>query len=136
MCKPVLTRKPLIWSPGFHCADTELHFGDLYLFHLHWADETIGLQRLDKTRTMPWRSQAFGAHQRVSDAEWRRTFAGMAAFAQREDIAFDLLAEPLAHWLQRTKDSTFGRENERYTIDLHVNAAELWAIPPGFRARL
>ncbi len=136
MCKPVLTRKPLIWSPGFHCADAPLSFDALYLFHLHWADETIGMNRLEKTRTMPWRSHAFGAHQRVADTQWTRTFEGMAAFERRDNISFDATKTPLAPWLQRTKDSTAGRETDRYAIDLHVNAGELWAIPPGFRARL
>jgi hypothetical protein len=136
MCKPVLTRKPLIWSPGFHCADTALNFDSLYLFHLHWADEAIGMRRLEKTRTMPWRSHAFGAHQRVPNARWSQTFGGMAAFERREDVSFDPKEAPLASWLQRTEASSIGREGAPYAIDLHVNAAELWAIPPAFRARL
>ncbi len=136
MCKPVLTRKPLVWSPGFHCADTPLSFGGLYLFHLHWADETIGIQRLEKTRAMPWRNHSFGAHQRVANAQWTQTFAGMAAFERRDDVSFDVTAAPLASWLERTKHSAAGREADGYAIDLHINAAELWAIPPGFRARL
>jgi hypothetical protein len=136
MCKPILTRRPLIWSPGFHCADTGFNFGGLYLFHLHWADETIGLQRLGKTRAMPWRSQAFGAHQRVADANWANTFSGMAAFERRPDVSFDATTPPLSEWLQRTRDSAAGRENDPYKLDLHVNAAELWEIPPRFRDRL
>jgi hypothetical protein len=136
MCKPVLTRKPLVWSPGFHCADTPLNFGGLYLFHLHWADLTIGIQRLEKTRTMPWRNQVFGAHQRVTNAQWTGTFDGMTAFERQDDIAFDLGQTPLASWLHRTTESAINRERDRYSIDLHVNAGELWAIPPAFRARL
>jgi hypothetical protein len=136
MCKPVLTRKPLVWSPGFHCADTKVSFDNLYLFHLHWADETIGMQRLEKTRTMPWRTHAFGAHQRVADAQWVKTFNGMASFDRREEISFDPDKAPLAPWLQRTKASSIGRDNDPYAIDLSINAAELWAIPPAFRSRL
>jgi hypothetical protein len=136
MCKPVLTRKPLVWSPGFHSADTKISFSKLYLFHLHWADATIGIQRLEKTRTMPWRSHAFGAHQRVEDALWTQTFNGMAAFDRREEISFDPDQAPLAPWLQRTAASSIGRERDPYAIDLHINAAELWAIPPAFRTRL
>ena len=136
MCKPVLTRKPLVWSPGFHSADTTLNFSSLYLFHLHWADETIGMQRLEKTRAMPWRSHAFGAHQRVANAHWTQTFNGMAAFDRRDAISFDPEQAPLAPWLARTEASTIGREREAYAIDLSINAAELWAIPPAFRTRL
>jgi hypothetical protein len=65
-----------------------------------------------------------------------RTFSGMAAFERRADIAFDPAKPPLAPWLQKTKESAVGRERDPYSIELHVNAAELWAIPPGFRARL
>lgn len=136
MCKPVLTRKPLLWSPGFHCADTPLDFSTLYLFHLHWADAAIGLQRLEKTRTMAWRSPAFGAHQRLADAQWTSTFNGMADFERRSPFSFDPAAAPISTWLQRTKDSMRGRKNETYTLDLHVNGTELWEIPPRFRARL
>jgi hypothetical protein len=136
MCKPVLTKKPLAWSPGFHCADTPMRFNALYLFHLHWADSAIGVERLTKTRTMPWQSPAFGAHQRITDAQWTTIFNGMAAFERREPVLFEPSAPPLSSWIEQTENSAIGRENDTYTLDLHVNAAELWAIPPRFRARL
>ena len=136
MCKPVLTRRPLVWSPGFHCADAPLAFGGLYLFHLHWADAATGLERLAKTRTMPWGDDVAGAHQRVSDGQWMSLFDGMAALTRREEVAFEVDALPLALWLSRTQDSAVGREGEVYRLDLHVNADELWAIPTRFRARL
>jgi hypothetical protein len=136
MCKPVLTRQPLRWGPGFHCSDQPLVFDRLYLFHLHWADRDIGLQRLAKTRIMPWADEQFGAHQRVSDAEWLSVFNGMAAFPPQDVVDFDPTIAPIHPWLQRTIDSTVGRQNEAYWLDLHLNAAELWPIPPRFRDRL
>jgi hypothetical protein len=136
MCKPVLTRKPLLWSPGFHCADAPLTFDALYLFHLHWADQTIGIQRLEKTRTMPWGSPVSGAHQRVTNAQWNRTFDDMAGLQRQDPVSFDPTTFPLSHWIQETVNSTIGREEAVYTLDLHVNGSELWAIPPRFRARL
>ncbi len=136
MCKPVLTRRALAWSPGFHCADTPIHFEALYLFHLHWADLTAGLDRLSKTRTMPWVSENFGAHQRISDTEWTALFDGMANLPRHEAVAFEPGAPPLADWLARTQDSTAGREKQTYTLDLNVNADALWGIPSSFRERL
>ena len=136
MCKPVLTRQPLVWAPGFHCADMPLAFGRLYLFHLHWADKVIGLHRLEKTRQMPWGDLLFGAHQRIADRQWSDMFDGMAALPQRGPVSFDPADAPLSEWIERTWQSTVGREHDRYTIDLHVNAAELWEIPPRFRAKL
>jgi hypothetical protein len=136
MCKPVLTRKPLVWSPGFHCADTPMAFGGLFLFHLHWADYGIGIERLHKTRVMPWGSPNFGAHQRISDAKWTSTFNGMADFERHAPISFNPAVAPLSHWIDQTLKSTIGREHEVYSLDLQVNAGELWAIPPRFRAKL
>jgi hypothetical protein len=136
MCKPVLTRVPLVWAPGFHCADQQLGFGQLFLFHLHWADRALGIERLGKTRTMPWADLGFGGHQRISDPQWTTIFDGMAALPRAAPVPFDMAVPPLRTWLDRTMASGGGREGETYTIDLHLNAAELWPIPPHFRERL
>lgn len=135
MCKPVLTRRPLIWSPGFHCADTPVAFSTLYLFHLRWVDWQIGMTRLAKTRIMPWANQEFGAHQRISDREWAELFTAMAGFERITlPVAPDI--EPLSTWLARTISSTVGREGDVYKLDLHINATELVEIPTRFRERL
>ena len=136
MCKPVLTRIPIAYAPGFHCADQPLAFGQLYLFHLHWADRSLGLQRLAKTRTMPWVDDCFGAHQRVSDHDWGTIFDGMAQLPRRADVEFDLSQSPIRPWLQHTTNSAAKQAVSPFSFDLHVNAPELWPIPPRFRARL
>ncbi len=136
MCKPVLTRRRLAWAPGFHCADAPLAFDALYLFHYHWADHATGLERLAKTRIMPWASETHGAHQRISDAEWTSLFDGMSRLPRHEQVAFDPSLPPLSDWLARTRNSTLGREAQTYTLDLGINAADLWSIPLRFRARL
>ena len=111
-------------------------FASLYLFHLHWADYQIGLERLEKTRTMPWADPAFGAHQRMSNAQWTATFDSMAAFKQVAPVSFSPSDPPLSTWLERTRQSSAGRADAPYTLNLTINAPELWAIPPRFRARL
>ncbi len=136
MCKPVLTNQPLAWSPGFHSSDHALRFDELYLFHLHWADLSIGLDRLHKTRDMPWSSGGFGSHQRVTDAAWLELFDGMAGLPQTRDFEFAPTLPPLREWLEKTAQSGEGRANETFRIDLGINGAELWPIPPHFRARL
>ena len=136
MCKPVLSRQPLTWAPGFHCSNHALAFAPIYLFHLHWADHAIGLQRLAKTRSMPWAEGEFGAHQRIDDRHWVRLFNEMASRRRVVVDQFDPTAEPVRDWLQRTADSQAGREQQTYTFDLHVNSEELWSIPTYFRARL
>ncbi len=136
MCKPVLTRQKLNWSPGFHCSDQGLAFGGLYLFHLHWADLSLGLKRLQKTRHMPWAGDSFGGHQRVGDTAWLTLFHGMANLPRQADILLDPGQPPLRDWLERTAGSVEAQAGETFIIDLGLNAGELWPIPPHFRARL
>lgn len=136
MCKPVLTTRPVTWSPGFHCCEYPPVFSHLYLFHLHWADLTVGLDRQRKTRAMPWAGDQFGNHQRVADADWLGLFGGMADLPRTREIVFDSEAPPLCSWLEKTVDSHLGRAEHMFNIDLGLNAAELWPIPPYFRAKL
>lgn len=136
MCKPVLTRVPLVWSPGFHSADLLPVFDALFLFHLHWADRMIGLRRLAKTRMMPWADDGFGAHQRVSDNQWLALFDGMARLPQRDPLPFTLEEPCLAWWLSQTRQSAKLQGDQPATLQLDLNASELWPIPDTFRARL
>lgn len=136
MCKPALTRRAVRWAPGFHSADAELRFSHLYLFHLRWFDRAAGLARLAKTRAMAWAALEAGEHQRVDDAAWTGTFDAMAALPRLDAVTFERGVAPMRTWLDKTLASTAGREHERYRLDLHVNADELWAIPPRFRAAL
>ena len=136
MCKPVLSRKPLSWAPGFHSSDQPLMFAPLYLFHLHWADRELGLQRLANTRNRPWAGGSFAAHDRIDDAQWLAVFEAMAAMPRASGIDLDLAGAPLRDWLRRVSDSSVGRETDTYRFDLGINADQLWPIPDAFRARL
>jgi len=136
MCKPALTRRAIQWTPGFHSADAALRFSHLYLFHLRWFDRAAGLARLAKTRSMAWVESGAGAHQRVDDTSWTDMFDAMAALPRLDPVTFERGVAPMRTWLDKTLASTAGREHERYRLDLHVNAGELWAIPPHFRAAL
>ena len=136
MCKPLLTSRPITWTPGFHCSEFPLVFDKLYLFHLHWADCSLGLDRVRKTRLMPWECHQFGGHQRVTDNAWLELFHGMANLPKRSIEDFDSERPDLQRWLQRTLESSKPGEEERFTLDLAINANELWPIPSHFRARL
>ena len=136
MCKPVLTRQTLTWAPGFHCSERPLAFDRLYLFHLHWADLTLGLDRLRKTRHMAWAGDAFGHHQRLADRAWLDLFHGMANLPRNSVQTFDHSRAPLQEWLARTAQSVEGRAGQTLSLDLSINVAELWPIPRHFRALL
>ena len=134
MCKPVLTRTPLAWTPGFHASDRPIAFAKLYLFHLHWADRDLGRRRLAKTRLMPWRPGEAGKHQRMTDGDWQKLFQGMADLPARQSVSFDPAVGPLRDWIEAT--TTSACQNAACAFDLHVNAPELWPIPLHFRAKL
>ena len=133
LCKPVLIRRPVTWAPGFHCADAPLRFDDLFLFHLRYCDRDAALMRLAKTRDMPWSDRSAGAHQRVSDAEFAQMLDNFARMERRDDIVLARDQPPLSVWLQAVADSQAGREHAMFTLDLQLNAYELWPIPIRFR---
>ena len=54
-CKPLLSKIPLRWIPGFHNAKAKIEICDsLYLLHLHKIDFGIALRRNLNRIKMPW----------------------------------------------------------------------------------
>ncbi len=132
LCKPVLIRRPVQWSPGFHSADAPLAFDTLFLFHLRYFDRDTALARLARTRAMPWADSAAGAHQRVPDTEFSSLLNNFAGMAWCRDVPFDITAAPMRDWIEAVRSSQIGREAETYRIDLHLNNYEIWPIPERF----
>jgi hypothetical protein len=74
MCKPTFIRAPARFEKGFHCSDQKPEYGDLYRFHLRYADMEAGLQRLELTRKLE-NIESKGAtidHQKISDDTYRQ----------------------------------------------------------------
>ncbi len=133
MCKPALIRRPVQWSPGFHCADAPVKFGNLWLFHLRMFDLGTGLQRLAKTRTMPWQHHEAGAHQRVSDAEMIAQFEGFGQLAE-DTRDLDPHTAPVSEFLDAVIASQAGREHDIFRISLDLWPSALWRVPERFRS--
>lgn len=136
LCKPALIRRPVAWTPGFHCADAPICFEALYLIHLRWCDRDLGLARLAKTRAMPWSDEQAGAWQRGTDTEY---FALLDIFTNmaRENVTdFSLGAPPLAPAIAAFLASQTGREHEIYSVDIGFNIDQLWPLPQRLRALL
>lgn len=132
MCKPLLTRRPVLWSPGSHSADAPVFFDHLYLFHLRWFDLGLGLKRLQRTRSMAWARQDAGKHQRVEDDKMRQTYASFGRLTKMDGVEFDPNAAPVGDFLDRVLQSQKGRENDIYRIDLDLWPNALWRLPPRF----
>ena len=132
LCKPALIRRPVVWAPGFHCADAPLCLGDLFLLHLRWFDRDIALRRLAKTRAMPWADPAAGAWQRGSDAELLADFERIAGLARSEAVVFDPDTPPLSNAIERLQESAREHAGQPYAFDLDLAVDELWSLPLGF----
>jgi hypothetical protein len=84
MCKPSISRVPLLWVPGFHwCNRIPDYRNDLFQFHLKWMDLGASLGRLELTRSMAWSERAlhhnWAPRQRQTDDERiREEFEGPA----------------------------------------------------------
>jgi hypothetical protein len=79
MCKPLITRVPLIWATGFHASDRPVKIDpNLFLLHLKSMDHDVGLQRQKLTREMTWAASSItaghGAHARYEDERYIREF--------------------------------------------------------------
>jgi hypothetical protein len=134
MCKPVLIRRPVSWSPGFHNIEAAPCFHELFLFHLRYADLASGLARLALTRAQEWGTPQAGSHQRMADDVWRGMLLGMAGLP-RHAGTLGLDDGELRGWLVRVMQSAKEREAELYRIDLHLSGDALWRLPERFIRR-
>jgi Glycosyl transferase family 2 len=83
-CKPLVSRIPLVWKPGFHDCDHPPSIApDLFLFHLRRMDRKLAIQRLRRMRQATWSRNAIeqrhGVHLRWSDNEFVTTLFGLSA---------------------------------------------------------
>ena len=132
LCKPVIIREPVDWSPGFHSVAAPVAFDHLFMFHLRYFDVERGLRRLEKTRTMPWANLHAGGHQRQPDNQWLNLVNGVASLPHTtSDIDVDL--PPLSLLLQKVLDSQKGREEDTYKVDLGIHGRTLLHIPLRFK---
>jgi hypothetical protein len=132
MCKPLLIRRPVRWSPGSHSADAPVHFDHLYMFHQRWFDLNSGMRRLQRTRAMAWAREDAGRHQRVEDDKLRQMYTSFSNLPKLDGIDFDPKAPPVADFLQRIVDSQKGREDQIYRISLDLWPTHLWRLPQRF----
>jgi hypothetical protein len=77
MCKPLVTRIPIVWASGFHACDKPIRIdSDLFLMHLKTMDRDIALRRQKITREMKWAESSIeakhGVHQRYDDDRFLR----------------------------------------------------------------
>lgn len=97
--KPLVTRTPLEWQPGFHdCNHASVLDENLWLFHLKLCDLHNALARLSLTRAMKWSEQGigFGQHQRSRDEDLVALVQNQIAEQQAESLDTLPVSEILA----------------------------------------
>lgn len=138
MCKPLFTRRPLTYAPGFHAALGERpRFAPLYLIHLHWVDRGLGAARLAKTRTMPWRDPKAGAWQRLPEEENAALYALFASLPVEPAVDLHPDLPPLAPLLgELAEGARTPDETNPYAFPLDRQPGVLWELPARLRAAL
>jgi glycosyl transferase family 2 len=102
MCKPLVTTTPIKWTPGFHSSDQATTFDRLFLFHLHNYDLDTAMQRLAKTRAMPWEDGTPNSHQRWPDEKYREMIMAISRLPRMENATFgpdDAYITRLTQWI-------------------------------------
>jgi hypothetical protein len=134
MCKPTLTRRPLVWYAGFHRAqDVEPTFDGLYLFHLRFFDRDTGLRRLAKTRAQAWAEPDACWWQRIPDDDCLQMFARYDNLHRNPKVKVAQSSPAVRDALSQTLGSSGGRAGEPDTFNLNYEVDELWPIPKRFR---
>jgi hypothetical protein len=135
MNKPNLTSTNVTWWPGFHSREVPAKFGDLFLFHLRYADMTQTLQRLATTRDMPWIRENAGQHQRVSDESMVQMVERWARLPIVESDPWSAEQGKLGEYLKGFQQSEVKRDGTQvYWVDTVTFGAELIKIPGAFKS--
>lgn len=114
LCKPLVTRVPLNWQPGFHaCERQPVIDRDLYLFHTKRIDRDRALQRQQVVRNLAWSERALetnaSAHHRYEDERMmRELFLDPAAQLRQQQGAHDFVFDAEIARLQNEIRQTGG----------------------------
>lgn len=132
MCKPVLIRDRVTWSPGFHSSDAPIEFDGLFLFHLAYADLRTALRRQEKRRRTEKRTADTAVHHRVGDETVQGWMDGWSRMPVLEGVTLDAECRAMAEFQDRVIGSAHGREGKVFGIDLGIVGSRLWAVPERF----
>lgn len=123
-CKPLISRVPLDWRPGFHhCPQPAAIDPDLYLLHLKYADVALFEATQAKRQSVTWAEEAVASRH---GGHWRVAPRGIVARAFPATVAADapLLGEDAFRALVADRDAA--RDPARL--------AAPFRIPPRFTA--
>ena len=125
LCKPLLVRRPVRWSAGFHEADAPTRFDGLYLCHIAYADNDITARRQAKRQTVE-RPDGRGAHHGTAPDIMVRLMQACAALPRDHSAQLGGPAEAqfVEELRQRGRPAHGG-----WVIAAEQESPMLWAMP-------
>ena len=131
--KPLLTRRRIVWPPGFHSYDGPPVFDGLFNFHLPVADRSIALRRQAKRRTVNWAVDISPNHShRVGASQIEHHINHFSTLTRLADTQLDGDCEALRRFQDRIRLSANGRDKKLYQIEMNIAETRLWWIPERF----
>lgn len=136
MCKPNIVRPGVRWSPGFHGCDNALKFGDVYLFHTHWADRAYTMARLKLTRALALqRTDPYAAdHWQAKDEVIAGYLDALSVMPVEEDRDIGIDHEEIRLYLDRIMHQPSSHEG-KITPPLDLLSDHLFHIPKRLKGR-
>lgn len=108
MDKPLISRVPLNWIPGFHSArEGGVAVPGLFMLHLRWFDLDAALVKGGHYRASPWNpydlDRSLAAYQRMEESEIAarfRNWTNMFAATPADGFAFDRPVTVAPDWMR------------------------------------
>ncbi len=134
MCKPLVTKVPIKWVPGFHTADHPMVFDNLYHFHLHDYDLDVTVKRLAMTREMPWGDGPADHYQRWPDEKYKAMLESICRFQRHTDVTLGVEDPYIASRLDWARNFISANPDKAAHFYLHGNEMtyDLLRIPEKF----
>ncbi len=133
MAKPLVMRKPIKWSPGFHSYDGPPVFAGLFNMHLAQVDYEIALRRQVKRRSVEWTNAIDGQHpHKVNDEAVLGDFLHWSSKPAIEDVAMNETCKHYRRFRERICLSAHGREELEYKTEMNIWSRVLWPLPERF----
>ncbi len=132
MCKPTLLRRKVRFGVGFHNSSEPPVYGDLYRFHLRYADIGAGLDRLKITRQLerPEHKSSPMDHQKITD----ETYQSWVSSWLRYPRASDPLGEENPDFqVFKSQSLDLAKQGRLWTFDYSYRGRRVYTVPEEFR---
>jgi len=127
MSKPTLIKIPVRWGPGFHYANSETQFGDLFLFHLAYSDIATVRRRQQKRLSVQIVSN-HGSHHGAAEDEFILHLESWSNLPRVETADLGRHCSIRANFTAQLFETRRAGNGLRQ-LDATVSAGAIWRIP-------